>query len=65
MGIFGEDDDSIQESERKFTLILNALIKENVPMEEWCSVFKASIDRNNEVEDYNYSMLKYFPEIKQ
>ena len=64
MGIFGEDDDSIQESERKFTLILNALIKENVPMEEWCSVFKASIDNNNEVEDYNFSMLKYFPSIK-
>ena len=64
MGIFGEDDDSIQESERKFTLILNALLKGNIPMEEWCSVFKASIDRNNEVEDYNFSMLKYFPSIK-
>ena len=64
MGIFGEDDDSIQESERKFTHILNALLKENIPMEEWCSVFKASIDNNNEVEDYNFSMLKYFPSIK-
>ena len=60
MGIFGEDDDSIQESEKKFTHILNALLKENVPMEEWYSIFKASIDRNNEVEDYNFSMLKYF-----
>ena len=60
MGIFDEADDSIQESERKFTLILNALIKENVPMEEWSSIFKASIDNNNEVEDYNFSMLKYF-----
>lgn len=64
MGIFDEDDDSIQESERKFTHILNALLKGNIPMEEWCSVFKTSMDRNNEVEDYNFSMLKYFPSIK-
>ena len=64
MGIFGEDDDSIQESEKKFAHILNALLKGNIPMEKWCSVFKDSIDNNNEVEDYNFSMLKYFPSIK-
>lgn len=61
MGIFGVDEERIHESERKFTRILNTLIRNNVPMEEWCTVFNDAIDHSNEVEDYNYSMLKYFP----
>ena len=61
MGIFGVDDERIQESERKFTHILNTLIRDDVPMEEWCRIFNDAIDPENEVEDYNFSMLKYFP----
>lgn len=61
MGIFGVDDEHIQESERKFTHILNTLIRDDVPMEEWCRIFNDAIDPENEVEDYNFSMLKYFP----
>ena len=62
MGIFGVDEERIHESERKFTRILNSLIRDNVPMEQWCTVFNDAIDHTNEAEDYNYSMLKYFPD---
>ena len=65
MGIFGVDEERIQESERKFTHILNTLLRDDVPMEEWCRTFNNSIDYNNEVEAYNFSMLKYLPEKEE
>ena len=59
MGIEGVEEERIRESERKFVRILNSLLKNNTPMEEWTSIFKSNIDENNEVEVFNYTSLEY------
>ena len=59
MGIYSTDDEKIRESEKKFVTILNSLLKKDVPLKDWPLIFKSAVDKNNEVENYNFSSVEY------
>ena len=58
MGIGGVSEDEIKASEILFCRRVNALLKDNVPLNEWTEKLRA-FHLTNSVEEFNYSKLYY------
>ena len=58
MGIGGVSEDEIKSSEILFCRRVNALLKDNVPLNEWTEKLRA-FHLTNSVEEFNYSKLYY------
>ena len=58
MGIHGVSEDEIKSSEILFCRRVNALLKDNVPLNEWTDKLRA-FHLTNSVEEFNYSKLYY------
>ena len=63
-GFYGTQAMDIEISECAFCKRINALLKDNVPLEEWVTRLNNKLNESNEVEKYNYNGLKFYKDYE-